>query len=580
MNNHSLRKITTLFAYTVITAASAGAIASDLGKISTEKYIVDEAGRKSYIILIGAYEPSEKALKKVAPTIKVSELTEEDDPDSWHKPEARYLLKEFNKKYQTQAKIVTSWSAIQFKAYLTDEQFKLLKQDPIIEDIVAEEKIDDELSAWGDTIENGEIIPWGKKASGANDTITTNNPVYILDAGNTPHNELNITALPTIPGNENLYTPKHGNHVAGIIGQARDNNGARGINPGAPIISVMKGKGPTETMAAMDQILADAEQKNIFAIVNLSSNATRMYNYSQNTGNFVGPMIRSMSTRLLVVQSAGNVGGDACIYAYAVEGGSISSPYKEPLAGDGIIVVGGADENGEQAQFDNSHVGFDGTKSNYGKCVEVWAPSTRIWSAWSPGNTSQYLSGTSMAAPHVSALAARYGDSQTTPVQREFYIRSKLTPTGKTAADGAPIKRHSYLATPSFSVPNKLIPTDISTSGGFGDVHTLFDGKYLSGDFWNAGAQTGWVQFDLGSIKTIRSVRMTPNKSGRGESIHEFYVGNTPSSMTLSNTINDLSDNMEPISSTFTATGRYLKIKTVFNSASWTSWREIEIYGN
>jgi PKD repeat protein len=47
--------------------------------------------------------------------------------------------------------------------------------------------------------------------------------------------------------------------------------------------------------------------------------------------------------------------------------------------------------------------------SNYGSCVDVFAPGTSITSTWSSGNTATAtISGTSMASPHVAGVAALY----------------------------------------------------------------------------------------------------------------------------------------------------------------------------
>lgn len=108
---------------------------------------------------------------------------------------------------------------------------------------------------------------------------------------------------------------------------------------------------------------------------------------------------------------------------------------------DGIMVVGAVDILEPTADNDFSATvpsGLTGTAaaSNYGNCVDIWAPGDAIYAVW--GNLSgdtvvgttysniASIGGTSMAAPHVAAAAAYYADlySLTSPSAIEQAIRS------------------------------------------------------------------------------------------------------------------------------------------------------------
>src|SRR5207302_646813 len=84
------------------------------------------------------------------------------------------------------------------------------------------------------------------------------------------------------------------------------------------------------------------------------------------------------------VVAAGNSSADACA----------QSPARAPAA----ITVGASDASDTRASF-----------SNYGTCVDLFAPGVSITSAWNSSDTAtNTISGTSMASPHVAGVAALY----------------------------------------------------------------------------------------------------------------------------------------------------------------------------
>ncbi|MFZ1318357.1 MAG: S8 family serine peptidase, partial [Candidatus Nitrotoga sp.] len=206
----------------------------------------------------------------------------------------------------------------------------------------------------------------------------------------------------------------------------------------------------------LDQIKSLISASGRVGVSNISINPqeNQLNNFASATP--LGQKILSMATPAsgypgaFIAQSAGNFAADACNYAYT-----------NSSTNDGIMVVGAVDINGQPVVRLNSIDGFrnlptaaNQAGSNRGSCVAIWAPGNNIYSTWATWNATlaassptaqkvrqagyltynQYekLSGTSMAAPHVTGVAAWLAETGnlTTPAQIEAAVRNYARTNG------------------------------------------------------------------------------------------------------------------------------------------------------
>jgi hypothetical protein len=168
----------------------------------------------------------------------------------------------------------------------------------------------------------------------------------------------------------------HGTHVAGVVAGR-----TYGVAKKATIIPVRvlncSGQGNTSTLTAgIDWILSNHKSASP-AIVNMSLGGAKdlAVNYAVS---------KLISAGFIVTAAAGNFSSDACNYS--------------PASADGVIAVGSIDQSNNRSSF-----------SNWGACVDIFAPGSKIISA-SPFNYSSYASksGTSQASPFVAGAIATY----------------------------------------------------------------------------------------------------------------------------------------------------------------------------
>lgn len=171
----------------------------------------------------------------------------------------------------------------------------------------------------------------------------------------------------------------HGTHVAGSIAAEQNGFGATGVAPDAQILPIKvlneQGSGFVNSIAQGIRYAVD----NGANIVNLSLGGGL-------SSAIVSAISYAASNDVLVVAAAGNEGAST-----PTNPASLSSQF------DNVLSVGAYSSNGQIAGFSNG-VGNSGA-------VQVDAPGVGIYSTAANGGYT-FLSGTSMATPHVAGLAA------------------------------------------------------------------------------------------------------------------------------------------------------------------------------
>ncbi|WP_298432568.1 S8 family serine peptidase [Ottowia sp.] len=378
----------------------------------------------------------------------------------------------------------------------------------------------------------------------------------------------------------------HAAHVAGVVASMNNNFLLRGINPGQ-VLSVYGGStSDSGVMDRFNQITAYSELSYEWGVINISINhgplapSANPYEFS----NDIGRSMAIASNTNLITQAAGNNNGDACNYGYSFNGSS--------LAFDGIVVTGGHDLNGARAiddtvVFNNYGISGPVPGSNSGPCIDLWAPSRQITSLRYNTNLTQVLSGTSFSAPIAGAIASRYGNNQTRPVERESFLRAYAQHTGYYDATSRPILSVKW-STGSTGVLKRYALSGVWSPQNTTNINNLKDGSYQG--IWNAMGNTGTVVIDLGQNRNVRLIRVTPRSSivTIANGIYPIYFSIAPTSSGTSTAPTGAYQggstpkhfDRTPISIALDSpiNSRYL-ILNGHNYGSWLAYSEIEVYG-
>lgn len=280
--------------------------------------------------------------------------------------------------------------------------------------------------------------------------------VYVIDTGiNAAHEDLTGRVAPgyssIADGRGTDDCNGHGTHVAGTVA-----GGRYGVAKAATVVPVRvldcNGSGTwSGVLAGMDWVVAHHQSGPAVANMSLGGGA--------NT-SIDDAVQRMVGDGITVAVAAGNSNADACT----------TSPARAVNA----LTVGATTNTDARASY-----------SNFGSCLDVFAPGSSILSAWIGSTTATAtLNGTSMASPHVAGVAAVLLGAQPslTPAEVAASLLGSATTGVVTSAGTGSANRLLFSAPAELPAPTApAAPTSVSATAG----------KRSASVTWTAGADGG-----------------------------------------------------------------------------------------
>jgi subtilisin family serine protease len=201
-------------------------------------------------------------------------------------------------------------------------------------------------------------------------TTASNVTAYIIDTGLTPSHPQFGGRAATAYGSADCNG--HGTHVAGTIGSSTYGV-AKGVKlRGVRVLDCAGSGSYSAIIAGIDWVRLNAVKP---AVANMSLGGG--LNTSLNTA-----ATNLANSGVFLAVAAGNENQNAC---------NVS-----PASASGTLTVAASTSTDAKASY-----------SNWGGCVDVYAPGSSITSTWLNSGTNT-ISGTSMASPHAAGVAALY----------------------------------------------------------------------------------------------------------------------------------------------------------------------------
>ena len=363
-----------------------------------------------------------------------------------------------------------------FAATLPDAALPGLRSNPNVDYIEADQTVSLNLvtqdpATWGlDRIDERDLSPtinqytYNYTGAGVN--------AFIIDTGIRPdHVEFTgrlLTGYNVVAdSNGTSDCNGHGTHVAGTVGGS-----IWGVAKAVSLIPVRvldcAGSGSLSGVIAGIDWVAGSTLRPAVANMSLGGGASASVNAA---------VAGAVNKGVTMVVAAGNSNADACSY----------SPASEPSA----ITVGATTSSDARASY-----------SNYGSCLDIFAPGSSITSAWSTSATAtNTISGTSMASPHVAGVAALALAAN--PLASPATVASFLT-------SNATSNKISSVGTGS---PNLLVYS-LAAGAPASPVNQTVAVKSITGKSAKSGA--GWRAYASVTIHDVRTSAVVANATVNG----------------------------------------------------------------
>ena len=264
-----------------------------------------------------------------------------------------------------------------FAASMSEQAADALANNPNVAYVEQDQVMTADATQSGATWGIDRVDQRNRPLSGTYTYTTTASTVYayIIDTGiYTSHTQFGgrATNVYDALGGNGQDCNGHGTHVAGTVGSSTYGI-AKAVRLRGVRVLNCSGSGSTSgIIAAVDWVRANRTNP---AVANMSLGG----GYSSSLNTAVTNLVNS---GVFVAVAAGNSSANACNYS--------------PASASGTVTVAASTSTDARASY-----------SNYGSCVDLYAPGSSITSTWLNGGTNT-INGTSMASPHVAGVAALY----------------------------------------------------------------------------------------------------------------------------------------------------------------------------